>query len=309
MDFRLKVFVTVADLLNFSAAAEQLGISQPAVTKHIKALESECNFQIFYRSGGKLRLSYEGSLLLEKAKRILSLYLDLGEESSLISRAPKGKFYLEIPPPIYYGFLPAFVGEVCRLAPHSLFEIKVTEISDSEQSESGEIEDSLYKTLNKITISYSSKPKEGNPVLFSDSLVVVGSNAFNPASYYNLEDLKFLNYTNDKQTLRDILEYFTHSKLSYSQVKAMAQLEDSQSIIRLLLSYYKHGKKAPATVAFLWKSQVAKFIKDGKLQVVNVHEFQDKPLPKRYYSINHSHTKESDGFVDFLTKWVSFLSQ
>lgn len=301
MDFRLKVFVTAAQTLNYSACAEQLGISQPAVTKNIKALEQEYKMQLFYRSGSKLHLTYEGELLLEKARRIISLYGDLSDESALISKAPKGKFFVVLPPPIYYGFLPAFVGEFCRLAPKSSLEVSVSELG-SESSPAGQA-----ASEDKIVISYSSKPLEDKQVLFSDTLIVVGSGAFTPGSYYDLKELKFLNYTNDSQTTRDILEYFTHGQLNYSKVKTIAQLADSQAIIRLLLSYQKHGKRGPMTVAFLWKSQVAKFIKDGKLQAVNVSEFQDNPLPRRYYSISYTPSKENDSFVDFLTNWVRNL--
>lgn len=305
MDFRLKVFVTAAQTLNYSVCAQQLGISQPAVTKHIKALEQEYNVQIFTRSGGKLRLSYEGELLLERARRIVGMYNDLGEESALLSKAPKGRFLVELPPPIYYGFLPAFVGEFCRLAPKSSIDVHVTELDSSLAPElSSKTEE---ENPNKITITYTSKPSEDLPLLFSDTLVVVGSGAFSSGGYYDLSDLKFLNYSNDINTSRDILEYFTNSRFNYSKVRVIARLADSQAIIRLLLSYQKHGKKAPATVAFLWRSQVAKFIKDGKLQVVNVSEFQDYPLPKRYYSIIYNKTKENAGFVDFLTNWVNNL--
>lgn len=39
-DFRLRVFITAAKTLNFTKCAEQLFISQPAVSKHIGELES-----------------------------------------------------------------------------------------------------------------------------------------------------------------------------------------------------------------------------------------------------------------------------
>ena len=41
MDYRDKVFITVAENMSFSKAAEELFISQPAVTRHIKELEGK----------------------------------------------------------------------------------------------------------------------------------------------------------------------------------------------------------------------------------------------------------------------------
>jgi DNA-binding transcriptional LysR family regulator len=40
-DYRLKVFHTVASRLSFTKASEELHISQPAVTKHIKEIETQ----------------------------------------------------------------------------------------------------------------------------------------------------------------------------------------------------------------------------------------------------------------------------
>lgn len=43
-DFRLRVFITAAKTLNFTKCAEQLYISQPAVSKHIGELESRIRY-------------------------------------------------------------------------------------------------------------------------------------------------------------------------------------------------------------------------------------------------------------------------
>ena len=43
MDYRDEVFMAVAEKLSFSKAAEELFISQPAVTKHVKELENKMN--------------------------------------------------------------------------------------------------------------------------------------------------------------------------------------------------------------------------------------------------------------------------
>ena len=97
MDFRLKVFVTAAEFLNYSHTAEALGISQPAVSKHIKALEDEYKVKLFSRQGNRYSLTYSGEILLEKAKKILSLYKDMAQESALLSTVAEGNFTIGIP--------------------------------------------------------------------------------------------------------------------------------------------------------------------------------------------------------------------
>jgi len=75
-NFRLKVFRAVAQHLNFRKAAEQLFLTQPAVTLQIKALESDLGLRLFDRTGGKIALTQQGSVLLNYANRLASLASD-----------------------------------------------------------------------------------------------------------------------------------------------------------------------------------------------------------------------------------------
>ncbi|MEO6923409.1 MAG: LysR family transcriptional regulator, partial [Bryocella sp.] len=59
-NFRLKVFRTAARHLNFRIAAEELHLTQPAITQQIKALESDLSTALFDRAGRKLSLTPAG---------------------------------------------------------------------------------------------------------------------------------------------------------------------------------------------------------------------------------------------------------
>ena len=69
-NFRLKVFRVVAAHLNFSRAAEELLLTQPAVTQQIKALEDEYGVPLFDRAGGRITLTPSGEALLPFASRL-----------------------------------------------------------------------------------------------------------------------------------------------------------------------------------------------------------------------------------------------
>jgi LysR family transcriptional regulator, transcriptional activator of the cysJI operon len=69
-NFRLKVFRVVATHLNFSRAAEELLLTQPAVTQQIKALEDEYGVPLFDRSGGRITLTPGGHALLPFAEKL-----------------------------------------------------------------------------------------------------------------------------------------------------------------------------------------------------------------------------------------------
>ena len=68
-NFRVRVFRIVARHLNFSRAAEELLLTQPAVTQQIKALEDEFGVSLFDRGGGHIRLTPGGKALVPFANR------------------------------------------------------------------------------------------------------------------------------------------------------------------------------------------------------------------------------------------------
>ena len=72
-NFRLRVFRAVARHRNFRVAAEELLLTQPAVTQQIKALEAELGVALFDRSGGKITLTTAGKTLLPYAEKLADL--------------------------------------------------------------------------------------------------------------------------------------------------------------------------------------------------------------------------------------------
>ena len=76
-NFRMRVFRCVAHHLNFSRAAEELLLTQPAVTQQIKALEDDFGVPLFDRGGGRITLTPGGEALLPYAERLKVL----GEEA------------------------------------------------------------------------------------------------------------------------------------------------------------------------------------------------------------------------------------
>ncbi len=65
--------MAVADILNFSRAAERLNITQPAVSHQIATLEDELGVKLFHRTSKTVRLTHEGYLFTQYAREILHL--------------------------------------------------------------------------------------------------------------------------------------------------------------------------------------------------------------------------------------------
>jgi DNA-binding transcriptional LysR family regulator len=70
----LQTFVAVAETGSFSAAASRLGFTQPAVSRHIKALEAHIgDVRLFRRVGKAMRLTHAGEELLLHAREVVDL--------------------------------------------------------------------------------------------------------------------------------------------------------------------------------------------------------------------------------------------
>lgn len=79
IDQKLLTLIAVDKFKNYSKAANFLGLTQPAVSTHIKLLESEFNIKLFVKNDKEIILTNEGAILLKYAKRINSLYTLINE--------------------------------------------------------------------------------------------------------------------------------------------------------------------------------------------------------------------------------------
>ena len=101
---QLEQFVALARAGTFTRAAEELNLSQPALSRSIRRLEDEVGQPLFERKPREVVLTNLGELLLERAKKILSL---VNDTSSLIADADRqGRVRLGAIPTIAPYMLP-----------------------------------------------------------------------------------------------------------------------------------------------------------------------------------------------------------
>jgi DNA-binding transcriptional LysR family regulator len=89
--FQLRTFRLVAETLNFTRAAERLGLTQSAVSHQVKSLETELGEPLFIRGKRGVKLSHAGRTVLEHATRILDEAEGLRESLAGRGRAPTGR--------------------------------------------------------------------------------------------------------------------------------------------------------------------------------------------------------------------------
>jgi len=115
-NFRLKVFRTVAEHLSFRKAAEQLFLTQPAVTLQIKALEDDLGVRLFDRTGGRVSLTKQGTLLLRYAEKISAIVSEAEQELAAGEGQLSGELALGVSTTIAQYVLPRLI--VAFLAEH-----------------------------------------------------------------------------------------------------------------------------------------------------------------------------------------------
>ena len=70
LDFRVRTFLCVCQTLNYTKAAQQLHITQPAVSAHIRYVETYYQVQLFHYQNRKLELTAAGKLLYQRLRTL-----------------------------------------------------------------------------------------------------------------------------------------------------------------------------------------------------------------------------------------------
>ena len=99
----LDTFVAVADRGGFALAARHLGLSPPAVTRSIAALERHLGVSLFRRTTRSIALTEEGAALLERAREMLAQWREAEHEAMGGLSAPRGE--LHVTAPVLFGRL------------------------------------------------------------------------------------------------------------------------------------------------------------------------------------------------------------
>lgn len=123
MEFdQLRNFLKVAELQNFTRAAEVVGLSQPALSRSIGRLEEELGQPVFERQSRKVVLTDAGKTLKTRAEQILLILEDTKAEIS--DDGESGRIRIGAIPTIAPFFLPQVLREFSRLYPRATVSVQ-----------------------------------------------------------------------------------------------------------------------------------------------------------------------------------------
>ena len=113
----LRIFATVARRKSFSRAAEELVISQPAVSKGVRELERQLGLPLLDRSRGGVALTEAGETLLNYAQRIFAIEDAAEVAVAQLKQVERGKLAIGASATIGIYLLPTLLGEFHRRYP------------------------------------------------------------------------------------------------------------------------------------------------------------------------------------------------
>lgn len=108
---QLRYFVAVAEKLHFGRAAEALHISQPPLSRAIRALEARVGADLFVRSKRRVELTPAGARFLEEAKRVTAQLERAVLEARGVAAGERGRLRIGFVSLADYGVLPGLLRE------------------------------------------------------------------------------------------------------------------------------------------------------------------------------------------------------
>lgn len=118
---QLQYFSRIAECGSFSAAARELLVSQPALSRSVAKLEEELGQPVFERGGRRLKLTDAGELLLERTRQILTLIDDTKAE--IADDGQTGTLHIAAIPTIAPYFLPGALKLATEQFPQAHIEV------------------------------------------------------------------------------------------------------------------------------------------------------------------------------------------
>lgn len=110
----MATFVRVAELGSLSAAARELGLTQPAVSQQIAGLERHLRTRLFHRSTRKLALTATGETYLARARQILDEVAEVEDDLLGLSTELKGSLRVQAPSGIGQKYLAPLIVDFHR---------------------------------------------------------------------------------------------------------------------------------------------------------------------------------------------------
>lgn len=272
LDYRLKVFLTVAQRMSFTNAAEELFISQPAVSKHIKEIEKYFQQPLFERNGNQLKLTPSGEILKEYAAKIMAIHQEMDVKIKFQGEKHHGILKMGASTTASEYVLPHYLADFKKNYPNIYIQLKT---DNTEQIE-------RLLSQNKIDLAVVEGKNKGSSleyIPFKKDEIVLCTSIGTPSppvlkSVSEIRNLPIILREKGSGTLEIINNALIEKGLRTDELTIEIILENNESI--------KNYLQNSNSFAFLSISAIQNELIENKLKIIDI---DDLSIHRFYYAV------------------------
>lgn len=287
---QLQTFVTVASEGSMTAAADKLFLTQPAVSQQMKNMEDDLGVELIVRGSKQIKMTAQGEMLYEHAKKILSL-AQLAEVSiKSVGAQLKGELRIGTLNSIGLHLMSPVVSRLLKYNPD--FKIKVNYAKGEDliqEYKNGKLD---VLVLPEIETNYKVNLSDAKAqILFKEEMWLVGSgkDEFYPTQI-SIGELKKIPYVHFSEEYPDFDKTLTSSVGNLPSVFESANVGTLKRVIEYGLG-----------IGFLPSHSIRKQVRGGRLNRVRITDFEYKMNFYFYFKAVGKHAETAQILFQALT--------
>jgi DNA-binding transcriptional LysR family regulator len=275
---QLKIFLAVAKLNSFTRAAEELGMSQPDVSIHVRHLQDEVGINLFEIVGKKTYLTEAGEVLKEKAAAIFAQVQEASQLLSDMKGLARGSFHVGASTTIAMYILPRPISDFGKKYPGINIHLKT--------ANSGTIERMVSAMDLELgfTVGIPIKQVKSRTFMNDEVVLILGpKHPFAKRGKVTLSELHtqtfVLRASGGSASSRYFEQLFRNSK---ARPKVQMELDSTQAL--------KWAVAEGVGISLVPKHSVLQELKSGLLRIATI---KDHPMPCPLNIVMHPQRKLS----------------
>ncbi len=262
---QLQTFVTVVAQGSMTAAADKLYLTQPAVSQQMKNLEDELGVELIVRGSKQIKMTAQGEVLYEHAKKILSLVQQTEISIKSVGAQLRGELRIGTLNSIGLHLMSPVVSRLLKYNPD--FKIKVDYATGDALIQSynkGELDILVLPEVEKhfkVTL-----PESKSQILFQEEMWLVGSgkDEFYPPQV-QLNEIKKIPYVHFAK------EFPEFDQMLKDRVGTLQSVFESSNVGTL-----KRVIENGLGIGFLPSHSIRKQVRGGRLNHIRISDFEYK---------------------------------
>lgn len=272
---QLQTFVTVASEGSMTAAADKLFLTQPAVSQQMKNMEDDLGVELIVRGSKQIKMTAQGEILYEHAKKILSLAQMAEVSIKSVGAQLKGELRIGTLNSIGLHLMSPVVSRLLKFNPDFKIKVNYAKGEDLIQDyKKGELD---VLVLPEVETNYKSTLSDSTAqILFKEEIWLVGSgkDEFYPTQI-SMSELKKIPYVHFSEEYPDFDQKLAEKVGRLQSVFESANVGTLKRVIEYGLG-----------IGFLPAHSIRKQVRNGRLNRVRITDFEYKMNFKYYFKTN-----------------------